>query len=105
MAKRLHEFKGAAPQLTVKVLCKDPLVQERDGLGPVDVRFSGESYLGEGPTTGRVCVVDYDRDLDAVFAPVQVLESGHGFTVGSIANPRNNFAFHQVNVWAVVNRT
>lgn len=105
MAKRLHAFKGAPPALKVKVLCKDPLVQDRDGLGPVEVKFEGESYLGEGPTTARVAVVDYDADLDQVFAPVQVLATGRGFTVGSVANVRNNFAFHQVNVWAVVNRT
>ena len=106
MAKSFHEWTEAPPPLTLKILCQDPYVMETQGLGLVTVTLEPERYLQEGPTTTRVAVVDYNVDLDEVFTPVQVRKDGHGFAVGPLGpNLRSNFQFHQVNVWAIVNRT
>jgi hypothetical protein len=105
MAKEFHEWKEDPPPLELEVLCQDPFVMETHGVGLVEVKLPAERYLQQGPTTARVAVVDYNVDLDEVFAPVQVLESGHGFATGSLDNLRENFQFHQVNVWAILNRT
>ncbi|MBY0274350.1 hypothetical protein K2Z84_03340 [Candidatus Binatia bacterium] len=105
MSIPFREFQKDPPRLKVTLLCEDPLLAERSGLGPVEVDLEPERYLEQGPTTARVAVVDYDARLDVVFAPVQVLERRPGFAVGNVGAVRENFLFHQQNVWAVVNRT
>ncbi len=107
MTISFHERVKEPPQLKLKILCQDPLVMATQGLGLVSVKLDPEQYLGQGPTTARVAVVDYNVDLDKIFAPVQVLNNGQGFATGHVnqANLRKNFQFHQVNVWAIVNRT
>ena len=105
MTISFHEVtKDPIPPLKVRLLCKDPLVAEQQDLGLVEVTLDAERYLEEGPTTARAAVIDYDATLDMVFAPVQVLKSGAGFAVGSPKPFRENFWFHQQNVWAIVNR-
>jgi hypothetical protein len=68
------------------------------------ISLPGDACLGAGPTTARITVVDYNADLDEVFEPVRVLQSGAGFKVGGAA-PERNLKFHQVNVWAIIRRT
>src|SRR5262245_22690761 len=104
MSVEFREFKKDPPKVTVALLCEDPLLAERKGRGPIRTDLDPERYLEQGPTTARVAVVDYDTRLDVVFAPVQVLARGAGFAVGPIESVRENFLFHQQNVWAVVNR-
>src|SRR5262249_35847206 len=104
MTITFREFKKNPPKLRVDLLCQDPLLAEQGGIGVVDVRLDPVRYLEQGRTTARVAVVDYDAKLDVVFAPVQVLDSGGGFAVGKREPVRENFLFHQQNVWAVVNR-
>jgi hypothetical protein len=81
--------------------------QTRDYVSIRKLKLPCESYLGAGPTSARVAVVDYNGDLDQTFAPVQVLSKGDGFAVGriSVRNLEKNFKFHQVSVWATVMRT
>jgi hypothetical protein len=81
------------------------LVQEAQGLGAVWVKLAAEPYLLSGPTSARVAALDYNAELDEEFEPTRVLANGRGFSVGGIHSPRENVAFHQFNVWAIVNRT
>jgi hypothetical protein len=92
-------------QLEATILCTDPLVEEEAGLGKVRVRFDCEPGFGDGPTSSSVAVVDYNADLDRVLAPARLLKNGKGFAVGKLGRPRENLLFHQVNVWAVIQRT
>lgn len=94
----------------VKVLCKDPRLAPLDGASReirlVDLVLEDEEYLGPGPTSRRVAVVDYNAELDVVFAPASVRADGKGFAVGKLgARFRENIAFRQVNVWALIQRT
>ena len=96
----------AVRRCEVKVLCKDPYFARNRNLKLVDLEITGEEYLGPGPTSRRVAVVDYNADLDVVFEPAAVRADGGGFVVGRLGtNYRENIKFRQVNVWAVINRT
>jgi hypothetical protein len=90
--------------IRVKVLPKDPLVARTRGLWPVDVPLECNT-VGDGPTSARVAIVDYNADLDARFAPAKLLKDGSGFRgIGNLKNEKilDNFNFHQVNVWAII---
>lgn len=104
-----HRVGKDIPEIQVPFLQQDPLVARRTGnyVGIRKLNLPGEPFLGAGPTSGRVAVVDYNGDLDQTFAPVQVLSEGNGFAVGriSVHHLERNFSFHQVNVWATVLRT
>jgi hypothetical protein len=88
----------------VKVLPKDPLVARTRGLWPVDTTLECLT-VGDGPTSARVAIVDYNADLDTRFAPAKLLKDGTAFRgVGNLKNEKvlNNFNFHQVNAWAII---
>lgn len=97
--------RSAPRKLEVTILCTDPLVEKRKGVGPVKVKLDPEPALADGPTSARVAVVDYNADLDQVFAPARRRADGRGYAVGRLSDPRRNAAFRQVNVWAIVDRT
>jgi len=105
----LHGVEKDPPAIVAPFLQKDPLVARRTGnyVGLRELKLPGEAWLGAGPTTARVAVVDYNADLDKTFAPVQVKADGCGFAVGHVTmrTIERNFKFHQVNVWATVTRT
>src|SRR5262249_1671197 len=93
-------------KVRVKILPKDPLVARQAGLWPVEIDLACASP-GSGPTGPQAVVVDYNADLDARFAPARLLASR---VFGGIARLPNaslldSFTFHQVNVWAIVERT
>ncbi|MFG0317216.1 MAG: hypothetical protein ACF8XB_08090, partial [Planctomycetota bacterium JB042] len=89
----------------VRVFLQDPLVAATDHrVGLTTLSLPGEPYLGAGPTTGRVRVIDLDADQGVVHPPVKPLARGGGFAVGR-ADPVENRRFHQANVWAIVQRT
>ncbi len=94
-----------ARAITVELLCTDPLVAEKRGVGTVRLTLPRRPGLGPGPTSARVAVVDYNADLDRIFAPARLLKSGDGFAIGRLGQLRRNVAFHQVNAWAVIERT
>ena len=104
----VHKVGKNIPKIQVPFLQQDPLVACRTGnyVGIRKLNLPGEPYLGAGPTSGRVAVIDYNGDLDQTFAPVQVLSKGNGFAVGriSVRHLEQNFNFHQVNVWVTVLR-
>jgi hypothetical protein len=105
----IHKVGKEIPEIQVPFLQQDPLVARSTGnyVGIRMLDLPGEPFLGAGPTSGRVAVVDYNGDLDQTFAPVLVLNKGNGFAVGkiSVRHLERNFSFHQVNVWATVLRT
>lgn len=106
-------------EFRVPVISRDPLVDEQHGLDPVQVQFlprrhrtqdddvtarPDEEFVAPGPTSSRVAVVDYDSSQDTVYAPVEPLKDGTGFKLRKKVDLAD-FHFHQVNVWAIVNRT
>jgi hypothetical protein len=91
----------------VKVLPKDPLVARTKGLWPIKATIECRT-AGHGPTSARVAVVDYNADLDTRFAPAKLLKNGKGFVgIARLSNNKilDDFNFHQVNVWAIVEQT
>jgi hypothetical protein len=100
--------RSAPPKGTVRVriLAKDPLVARRDGLWPVEMEI-GCPTPGTGPTGPHAVVVDYNADLDTRFAPAKLLKSGVFDGIAKLSNAKilDDFRFHQVNVWAIVERT
>ena len=88
----------------MKILPKDPLVARTQGLWPADATVACVT-AGDGPTSARVTIVDYNGDLDTRFAPAKLLKDGSGFHgIAGLKNDRilDNFNFHQVNVWAII---
>ena len=101
--------KKAPPEkgkVRVKILPKDPLVARRDGLWPVEMDLACATP-GTGPTGPHAVVVDYNADLDARFAPAKLLANRGFGGIAKLSNDKilDDFTFHQVNVWAIVERT
>ncbi|QDV09825.1 hypothetical protein Poly30_53850 [Planctomycetes bacterium Poly30] len=90
--------------IKAKAFIQDPLVARTDGLGLIELKLPGEAWLGPGPTTARVEVIDEDEEGNVWADPVEPLARGGGFSVGR-GDPVKNFRHHQVNVWAHVVRT
>lgn len=93
-------------KVRVKILPKDPLVARRDGLWPAEIDLPCATP-GTGPTGPHAVVVDYNVDLDTRFAPAKLLKSRVFEGIAKLSNARilDDFTFHQVNVWAIVERT
>ncbi len=89
----------------VRILCKDPSFAEKEKIAPLVLKFTDEEYLGPGPTSHRVGVVDYNQQLDEVFEPATVKSDGSGFVVGRGDDFVENAKLRQVSVWGIVNRT
>ena len=90
--------------IRARIYVQDPAVAAGRGGGLTTIRIPGEAYLGAGPTSGRVEVVDYDETKDTTYPPVAPLKRGGGFAVGG-GHPARNFKHHQVNAWAIIART
>jgi hypothetical protein len=91
----------------VKILPKDPLVARKEELWPA-VADIPCTTIGDGPTSARITVVDYNADLDERFAPARVLKNRSGFRdIARLSREAllQNFNFHQVNVWAIAELT
>ncbi len=94
--------------LPITIYFQDPLVAADDpamGLvGPLSVRW--EPGLGNGPTSSRFAVVDYNGDNGVLEAPATWDPTADRF-VGRDGKPlipakSANLQFHQVNVWAIL---
>jgi hypothetical protein len=98
--------KPGRDKVRVKILPKDPLVARRDNLWPQDVELVCPTP-GNGPTGPHAVVVDYNADLDTRFAPIKYLKSGVFEGIARLSKKKilDDFGFHQVNVWAIVERT
>jgi hypothetical protein len=99
--------KGPAEgRVRVKILPKDPLVARRNDLWPVEVDLPCATP-GSGPTGPHAVVVDYDSDLDRTHAPARLLRNRSFLGIARLSNAKilDDFHFHQVNAWAIVERT
>lgn len=92
-------------KFAVQVLCKDPSFARAQKIAPIKLEFEDEEYLGPGPTSRRVAVVDYNQQLDVVFAPASPAANGEGFVTGPSRDFVENAKLRQVAVWGIVNRT
>ena len=93
-------------EVRVRLLPKDPLVARRDNLWPVEMDIPC-STPGSGPTGPHAVVVDYNADLDTRFAPAKLQKNRTFQGIARLSNAKilDDFRFHQVNVWAIVERT
>ena len=99
-------------KVPVTIYAQDPLVEEKNPkLGLEDIELDWEFGLMDGPTSARIAVVDYNADSGVVIEPARVRwdeQEGWHFVgpdnrkVGR-DNPQS-FQFHQVNVWAIIQR-
>jgi hypothetical protein len=93
-------------KVRVWMLPKDPLVARTESLWPIAVDLECAS-VASGPTGPHAVVVDYNADLDVRFAPAKLAKSRvfQGLARRSPEALLADFRFHQVNVWAIVERT
>ncbi len=91
------------------VYFEDPMVAAQDAELAFDDKcfVDWEPGFGDGPTSARFAVVDYDADTNRLEAPAQwdaaartYLDQGVKLDRKQFDNPR----FHQVNVWAILQR-
>jgi hypothetical protein len=107
MASQKPQRQTPVGKVRVKVLPKDPKVALENDLWPVEIVLDCPTP-GDGPTSARVAVIDYNADLDTTFAPARLLADRSGYRgIKSSKNPKilEDFNFHQVNVWALVEQT
>ncbi len=103
LSKEIREQIGL--RFSVNVFVQDPLVAKKHGgkgLGIEEIFLDWESGMMDGPTSARVAVVDYDADSDILTKPVEWDKETKKFVASD--DPKS-FAFHQVNVWAIVQNT
>ena len=95
-----------AGRVRIKILPKDPLVARQRGLGPKEVDIDCPTP-GDGPTGPRAVVVDYNADLDVRFAPAKLQANRCFKGMAGLSKDKilDNFNFHQINVWGIVERT
>jgi hypothetical protein len=97
--------------IEVPVYVQDPAVARvNPDLGPDKnmIEINWEPGMAEGPTSARLAVVDYDGDTKRLEPPAQWNEAQWYFVEpkGQLltAAQRDTYQFHQVNVWAIVQR-
>ena len=103
--------------ISATIFVQDPyLAKKVTGLGIQETKLKWESGLLDGPTSSRIAVVDYDGDMNILFAPAswngdmwrfvglndQDLNLPGPPDVKRVAKLKENFQFHQVNVWAII---
>ena len=95
--------------LKVPIYIQDPMVaKEKPEVGIQDVEVHWEPGLRDGPTNSRFAVVDFNSDTGVLIPPAQWKQKTWRFEqapdqeVGE--NDPNSYQFHQVNVWAIVQR-
>jgi len=112
-ARLLSEENKSRLQLKVPVTIyvQDPMIHTSSGepwTEPVELAW--ELGLADGPTSARVAVVDYDADSGRVQEPARLnwdADQGWRFLGVQgcpVEEERDSWQFHQVNVWAVVQR-
>ena len=97
-------------QIPFDVYLQDPLVAEEDPKFGFDEGFDvrWEPGLADGPTSARLAVVDYNGDTERVAPKAKWDGDSESFLDpdGKVLDSRNvePLQFHQVNVWAVLQR-
>jgi hypothetical protein len=97
-------------RIPIDVYFQDPLVAKRRPALAFDQNcfIPWEPNLGDGPTSARFAVVDYDAHAETVNPPARWDSTRDKFLApdGTVLNKDNAQTpqFHQMNVWAVVQR-
>ncbi|CAL2103102.1 Serine protease [Tenacibaculum sp. 190130A14a] len=97
-------------QLPFDVYLQDPLVAEKDPKAGFDENFyvSWEPGISDGPTSARFAIVDYNGDTDMLLPKAKWNEKeGQFYDINKKVLDKsnlNNLQFHQVNVWAILQR-
>ncbi|KAA3647648.1 MAG: serine protease [Chloroflexi bacterium] len=95
--------------IPIWVLLQDTTVaREKPELGLNEIMVDWEPGLSDGPTSAKIAVVDYNGDTGTLLPPVQWSDEARAF-VNSDGKPvtgedLNDLAFHQLNVWGVIQR-
>lgn len=106
----LEVEKNLQIQLPFQVYIQDPLVAKKDPKSAIDNNFfvSWEPGITDGPTSSRFAVVDYNGDTGVLLPKAKWNQNeGQFYDVKkkSLSKPNlNNLQFHQVNVWALLQR-
>jgi hypothetical protein len=99
-----------ALQIPFATYFQDPFVAQSDPRMALDtnVDVSWEPGLADGPTSSRFAVVDYNADTGVLEPPAVWDEASQKFTGpgGAVldATATASFQFHQVSVWALLQR-
>ena len=97
-------------QIPFDVYLQDPLVAKQDPKSGFDEDFlvAWEPGLSDGPTSARFAVVDYNGDTGTLAPKAKWDEKKEQFldVDGNVLDKNNtaSLQFHQVNVWAVLQR-
>lgn len=93
-------------KVRVRILPKDPLVARRDDLWPVEIDLPCPT-AGSGPTGPHAIIVDADASTGATHPPARLLKNRTfaGLSRLTHATILDDLRFHQVNAWAIVERT
>ena len=97
-------------QIKVDVYLQDPLVTQKDPKFGFDEEFyvRWEPGLADGPTSARFAVVDYNGDTGQIAPMAQWDDENNCFLDPNDQvldrNNRDVLQFHQVNVWAILQR-
>ena len=105
--RRARKTTGPGPgKVRVRILPKDPLVARRDGLWPVEIDLACPTP-GSGPTGPHAIVIDEDASTGDTHPPARLLGNRcfAGLARLSHATILDDVHFHQVNAWAIVERT
>jgi len=107
----MQEWKELGLMIEVPVYVQDPAVARTDPELDPDknkIEIIWQQGLTKGPTSARLAVVDYDGDIKHLEPPARWDEEQWCFvdTAGQslTAAQRCSHQFHQVNVWAIVQR-
>lgn len=93
----------------VPVYIQDPWVaQENPDLGVEEIQVKWEPGFSDGPTSARIAVVDFNGDTGTLTPPARWDEDIFSFTDPAgkpiAKDDQQNLLFHQLNVWAIVQR-
>jgi hypothetical protein len=97
-------------QLPFVTYFQDPFVAKLDPAKAFDekVLVNWEPGLADGPTSARFAIVDYNADTGKLETPAEWNETLQRFvSEGAVLDQRSagKFQFHQVSVWAILQRT
>lgn len=96
-------------QLPFTTYFQDPFVARTDPNRAFDdeVFVDWEPGLTDGPTSARFAVVDYNADTGSLEPPAEWSEAKESFVSGGVVLDKESvskFQFHQVSVWALLQR-
>jgi len=104
----LSTRRSTGQRVPCKIYVQDPSTAAgSDGLGLQDVDLRWEPGLGDGPTSSRFAVVDYDVDRGVLGAPARWDAEDFAFFTPDgtpVGEATGSEQFRQVNAWAIAER-